>query len=104
MATLVIYILAFGLAYSLLRTRYYRSLNKINGPFLASFTNLWKVWYAFTSSQKQFYVDIHHKYGDVVRVGPTELSFGNPQAIREIYGTQGSSQKVGDLHFGNQSL
>ena len=79
---------------SLLRTRYSRGLNKFNGPFLASFTNLWKLWYALKGSQKQMYVDIHEKYGDIVRLGPNELSFADPRAIRDIYGPSGSSQKV----------
>lgn len=39
------------------------------------------------------YADIHEKYGDIVRVGPNELSFADPKAIREIYGPGGSSQK-----------
>ena len=96
MATYNLIIYTFGLffIFSLLRVRYYRGLNKFNGPFLASFTDLWKIWYAFTGSQKQLYVDIHEKYGDIVRVGPKELSFADPRAIRDIYGLDGSSQKV----------
>jgi hypothetical protein len=43
---------------------------------------------------KAMYADIHEKYGDIVRVGPNELSFADPKAIREIYGPGGSSQKV----------
>ena len=74
--------------------RYSRGLNKFNGPFLASFSNLWRLWYAITGAQKQLYVDVHQKYGDVVRVAPNELSFGTPEAIRDIYGPHGSQQKV----------
>jgi hypothetical protein len=74
--------------------RYSQGLNKFNGPFVASFSNLWKLWYAFSSSQKQLYVDIHRKYGDIVRLGPNELSFADPQAIHDIYGPNGASQKV----------
>lgn len=95
MAAMVFYGLAFLFILSLLRTRYYRGLNKFDGPFLASFTNLWKLWYAFTGSQKQMYVDIHEKYGDIVRIGPNEISFADPKAVRDIYGPKGSSQKVG---------
>jgi hypothetical protein len=78
----------------LLLTRYSRGLNKFNGPFLASFSNLWRLWYALGSSQKQLYVEIHRKYGDIVRLGPNELSFADPQAIHDIYGPNGASQKV----------
>ena len=79
---------------NILRIRYSRGLNRFNGPLPASSTSLWKVWYAFNSSQKQTYVDIHHKYGGVVRIGPSELSFADPQAIYDIYGPEGTPQKV----------
>ncbi|RAQ41967.1 sterigmatocystin biosynthesis P450 monooxygenase stcL [Aspergillus flavus] len=29
---------------------------------------------------------LHHRYGPVVRVGPSELSFNSPQGFRDIYG------------------
>jgi hypothetical protein len=90
-----LWILAIILLFlNLLRTRYSRGLNKFNGPFLASFTNLWKVWYAFNSSQEPTYVDIHRKYGDIVRIGPNALSFADPQAIHDIYGPKGTPRKV----------
>ncbi len=44
------------------------------------------------------YVDVHEKYGDVVRLGPNTLSFADPRAILDIYGTKGSDQKVDILH------
>jgi hypothetical protein len=74
--------------------RYSRGLNKFRGPFLASFTDFWKLQYALAGIQKPIYVDVHEKYGDIVRIGPNELSFADPQAIRDIYGPRGCSQKV----------
>ena len=78
----------------LLRVRYSRGLNKFPGPFLASFTDLWKIWYIYTTPEQNLYLDIHRKYGDVVRIGPKQLSFADPRAINEIYGTGGGNQKV----------
>ncbi len=82
-------------------TRYSQGLNKFNGPFVASFSNLWRLWYARGSSQKQLYVEIHRKYGesDIVRLGPNELSFSDPQAIHDIYGPNRASQKVSCTPF-----
>jgi hypothetical protein len=85
---------------NILRIRYARGLNRFNGTFLASFTDLWKGWYAFNSSQEQIYVDIHRKYGDIVRIGPNTLSFADPHAIHDIYGPKGSPQKVQSLAGG----
>lgn len=39
-------------------------------------------------------VALHEKYGNVVRLGPSKLSFAKPDAIRDIYGTKGIRQKV----------
>ena len=73
-----------------------RGLNRFQGPFLASLSDFWKILYARENSLKEnnVYVDVHEKYGDVVRIGPNNLSFANPQAILDIYGTKGSDQKV----------
>jgi hypothetical protein len=67
--------------------RYWR-LRHIPGPFLASCTDLWaaiRVW------RGKYYHDMltewHAKYGPVVRAGPNRISFANPDAIPEIYGT-----------------
>ena len=80
----------------LLSIRYSRGLNRYNGPFIASFSDLWKCWYAYGHSTKKndIYVDVHRKFGDVVRIGPNNLSFADPRALSEIYGTKGSQQKV----------
>lgn len=79
-----------------LSSRYSRGLNRFPGPILASFTDLWKVWNAYHAStaRNDTYVDIHKKYGDVVRIGPNNIVFADPQAISEIYGTKGSQEKV----------
>lgn len=96
MILLLLPLLAIALLLSCLQARYSRGLNKFPGPYLASFTDLWKLWYARHNSLKEntVYLDVHEKYGDVVRIGPNSLSFASPQAIQEIYGTKGSQQKV----------
>jgi hypothetical protein len=40
------------------------------------------------------YVDVHRKYGDIVRIGPNALSYADPQAVHDIYGPKGTPQKV----------
>ena len=95
--TLLLYSVAFAITVGFfLHAKYSRGLNRFNGPFLASFTNAWKVWhiYHLPTQRNDIYVDTHKKYGDVVRIGPNNLSFADPEAIQEIYGTKGSQQKV----------
>ena len=77
----------------LVRTRYARSINRFNGPLLASFTDAWRMYY-YCSNQKVPFQELHDHYGEVVRIGPNALSFSSPQAIPEIFGPGKNWQKV----------
>lgn len=81
--------------------RYGRGLSRFNGPFLASLTSLWGMWYMWSKVEQPPYVDLHRQYGDVVRLSPNKLSFAQPEAIRDIYGPNGLTQKS-DLHLVSQ--
>ncbi|KAH6605547.1 Cytochrome P450 [Trichoderma cornu-damae] len=64
------------------------------GPFLARFTNFYitarllKKLCLFEEVQK-----LHAEYGDYVRLGPSELSIADPEAVQAIYGTQSPTTK-----------
>jgi cytochrome P450 len=81
--------------------RYGRGLSSFNGPFLASLTSLWGIWYMWSNVEQPPYVDLHRQYGEVVRLSPHKLSFAQPDAIRDIYGPNGLTQKS-DLHLVSQ--
>ena len=70
-----------GLVYQ----RYFRGLNKFDGPFLSSFTNLWRAWNLCGRKNKMPLSTLHEKYGTIVRIGPNVLSFNDPNAIKDIY-------------------
>ncbi|OBR05375.1 Benzoate 4-monooxygenase cytochrome P450 [Colletotrichum higginsianum IMI 349063] len=65
---------------------FFHRLHRFPGPFLARFTNLYitfKIW-----NKMHLHEDVrklHEKYGDVVRVGPTELSINKPGAINAVF-------------------
>jgi hypothetical protein len=65
--------------------RYQRGLRKFNGPFLASFTDIWRLWEAYWYSDRVTYIRLQAKYGKIVRMGPRTLLFTEPDAIKEIY-------------------
>ncbi|GAB1199993.1 hypothetical protein APSETT444_009353 [Aspergillus pseudonomiae] len=60
-------------------------LRHIPGPFLASITNLQRVWWVKTGRAHLYHQAIHAKYGEVVRIGPRLVSFSNPEAISTVY-------------------
>lgn len=78
----------------LLFFRYKKGLSKYNGPFLATFTDLWRVSHSYFNMHKPPMVDLHKKYGDIVRVGPNIISFAKPEAIKDIYGPGKAWDKV----------
>lgn len=77
-----------------LRNHFNKGLNKYPGPFLASFTNWWR-FFSVAGGQAQFtWRQLHEKHGDIVRLGPNALSFGNPAAVKAIYGLSNRLNKV----------
>ncbi|KAI2468372.1 cytochrome P450 [Annulohypoxylon bovei var. microspora] len=70
----------------LVKNRYHNGLNKYPGPFLASLTDLWRLWDVYGQRPDITHRRLHAKYGDVVRLGPNTLSFANPKALKSIYG------------------
>ncbi|KAK2769915.1 cytochrome p450 [Colletotrichum kahawae] len=80
-------ILIFGIYTSMMVYRgFFHRLNRFTGPFLAKFSNLYvtaRIW-----NRMHLHEDIkklHEKYGDIVRVGPTELSINKPGAINAVF-------------------
>ena len=67
--------------------RYYSPLARFPGPFLASFTNLWKLWTLRTGRYDRVILELHQQLGDFVRIGPNEVVIAQPDAIKQIYNT-----------------
>ncbi|EXM20719.1 Cytochrome P450 [Fusarium oxysporum f. sp. vasinfectum] len=75
--------------------RYLHPLAEYPGPPLAAVTNLWKTYHLWNLHLPHTLVRLHEQYGDVVRVGPNDLSFRNPDAVNTIYKTGRQLQKTG---------
>ncbi|KAH8755726.1 cytochrome P450 [Diaporthe sp. PMI_573] len=59
----------------------------IPGPFLASITNIPRARWGYSGRAHEIQIDLHKRYGKLVRLGPNCISVGNPLAIPQIYGT-----------------
>jgi len=64
---------------------YFHPLAGFPGPRFSAFTRLPHNFAVWTGRTHKYTLALHDKYGDVVRVGPDELSFVNPDAWRDIY-------------------
>lgn len=60
-------------------------LRRFPGPFWASITDLWQVYMLRQGNYPQMLCKLHQRYGQIVRIGPNELSFNGSLAIDHIY-------------------
>ncbi|WQF89198.1 Putative cytochrome P450 [Colletotrichum destructivum] len=87
--------LVIGIYSSLLvyRAAFHR-LNSFKGPFAARLSNLWITSKAVKKLQLHLEVqELHKQYGDIVRIGPTELSINNPKAVPAIHSARSPARK-----------
>ncbi|KAG8165886.1 hypothetical protein KVR01_004438 [Diaporthe batatas] len=61
-------------------------LRSIPGPFLASISNLDRIWSCFSGQQMNYHLELHARYGPLVRVGPKHVSFSDGRLIPTVYG------------------
>lgn len=68
-------------------------LYRFPGPPLAAWSHLPYTYWLFSQRQPFKLIELHQKYGPVVRIAPDELSFNTAASYQEIYGSrQGQHQ------------
>ncbi|KAK2040152.1 cytochrome P450 [Colletotrichum somersetense] len=85
-AATVVFLIAARCIAAVLYRRFFHPLRAVPGPWLNSVTELPAALQLVSGNQHIYYRSLHEKYGPVVRVSPSELSFINPDAREEIYG------------------
>ena len=64
-----------------------RNLSGIPGPFLARFTDYWKVYHLVKGDYGETIGRWHQMHGDLIRTGPRHVSVGDPYEVPNIYRT-----------------
>nr|UYD62325.1 cytochrome P450 [Leptographium qinlingense (nom. inval.)] len=96
-ALLVTAALALVLAFSLVRT--WRSpLSRIPGTPSSLFTSAALRWHEMRGERTRYVHALHQRYGPVVRLTPSEVSFSSAAAVKEIYNTAGSGYDKTDFY------
>ena len=72
----------------------WRHLGHIPGPYLACITDFQRMSWVKTKKAHLILQDVHEKYGEVVRIGPNNVTFSNPEAIPTVYTTRTGFPKV----------
>lgn len=75
-------------------TAFKYGLRSIPGPFIAKFTNIWRLVKVVKGDFQQTIIQVHQQYGEVVRIGPDTVSISSPEAIDIIYGLKQNFPKV----------
>ncbi|KAI9734029.1 MAG: hypothetical protein M1834_002686, partial [Cirrosporium novae-zelandiae] len=70
----------------ILHTRYQKGLHKIPGPRLRSISPLPRIWSVYKGNSHNDDLDLHKKYGKVVRIAPNTISISDTSEIDHIYG------------------
>lgn len=60
-------------------------LRHLPGPFIARFTRLWYLYQIHQGRFEQVNIELHRKYGPIVRIAPGEYSFDDVNAAKTIY-------------------
>lgn len=76
---------------------FFHPLSKIPGPRAACLTELWRTRRYMLGGWHQDILDLHEKYGPVVRIAPNEISFVDRDALIRVYGHRSGTKKVRSL-------
>jgi cytochrome P450 len=72
--------------FKVLLNAFFHPLRKYPGPFSSAATSLPFIYYRVTGQQVDWVHSLHHRYGEIVRIRPNELSFIKPDTWKDIYG------------------
>ncbi|KIK41727.1 hypothetical protein CY34DRAFT_24266 [Suillus luteus UH-Slu-Lm8-n1] len=64
-------------------------LARYPGPILCRVSKFWLAWVSRDGKQHIYYSRLHQTYGDVVRIGPNELSIRDVNAVVPLMGNNG---------------
>ncbi|EWG52238.1 hypothetical protein FVEG_11028 [Fusarium verticillioides 7600] len=78
-------------------------LRQYPGPFLAKWTNVWRLYQVRSQKYQWTIQELHKKYGPVVRIGPNLLDLDYPELIKTIYGTDNRWLKT-EFYLNNSTI
>ncbi|XP_014554537.1 hypothetical protein COCVIDRAFT_39630 [Bipolaris victoriae FI3] len=87
----------------LLYNRYGTGLSHVPGPFLASFTDVYRLAVVRGYRPERWHIKLHEQYGDFVRIGPRTVLCSSNEAAKKIYALNGGFVKS-DFYIVQQTL
>jgi hypothetical protein len=71
---------------NLLHNRYHKTLYRIPGPWIRSMSTIPRVWSVWKGQSQQDDLELHRKYGKMVRVAPNIISVSDVNEMNQLYG------------------
>lgn len=87
-------ILLLCIALNLLHKKYGSGITHIPGPVLASWIKLWRLQDVAKGQNHKTIIELHRKYGKLVRTAPNVVDVSDPAMIPVIYNIKGKFKKV----------
>ncbi|KAI1839352.1 hypothetical protein JX266_014437, partial [Neoarthrinium moseri] len=78
-------------------------IQDIPGPWLAKFTDLWRLMDFYSGTQIETQRRLHEKFGSAVRIGPNMVSLNDPALFKTVYSTRGQYLKT-DFYKVNDAM
>ncbi|KAK7214266.1 hypothetical protein V2G26_021444 [Clonostachys chloroleuca] len=88
------HIIAPGLVLSGLYRYFTDPLRQVPGPFIAKFMGAWMLYIDLSGQRSATVHRLHKIYGPAVHVGPSEVCFASPAALKDIYGANSKYPKA----------
>ncbi|KAH9052057.1 putative P450 monooxygenase [Lactarius deliciosus] len=79
---------------------YFHPLSHFPGPKLAACSRLWLAYRELVKGESlgDLRIELHRRYGEIVRLSPDELHFSNPAAYNDIYNNRNKWDKDSFLY------
>lgn len=88
------FVTLIGLTLWLLWNKFQPGLVSIPGPAIAAYTKFWRVYSVFRGRAHLEAIELHKKYGKLVRIAPNVVSVSDPSYIPIFYGTKENFTKA----------
>ena len=74
--------------------RSYTRLRHVPGPFVASFNDVFRLYFMNKPGYNERLVKLHRQYGPLIRLGPNRVSTSDASMVSVIFGTNPTWEKV----------
>src|SRR6266536_5307984 len=88
-----------GFVVRIWHNKYSHGLSQIRGPTIAAYTDLWRFWIVWGRRPELTHIELHEKYGSIVRLGPKTVSISDVEAVKSIYALHAGYVKVFFIAF-----